>query len=444
MFSSETVAGSSRRDYLRTALAWSISGAVTAGVASASGSFLRSVAYGDEPTKGAASTSTTVQPKRVAAVVTVYRPNSHADVILTKILQGWRHDGGPGPALQLASLYIDQPESSEFGIELSRKHGVPIFDSIEKAVCVGGESIPVDGVLSIGEHGTYPHNGIGQQLYPRRRFMEEIAATFEKRQRVAPVFNDKHLGPVWKDALWMYDRARALKIPYMAGSSLPVGFRTVDLDLPLASDIDEAVGIGYGGVEAYGFHALEMYQCHVERRRGGERGVKSVRFLEGSALAKALDDGVVSPVALQAALDAVPKKGPINVKDDKRAGLFLFDYVDGFRGAVLHLSTVQGTSIGLKLKGESKPLATAFGERTEPRYPHFAYLLKAIEQMIHTGKPTYPVERTLLTSGILDRCMNSRARGGDLLLTPELEIAYQPVQYPHAPHVDLLAPVRRG
>lgn len=393
---------------------------------------------------GVARDQAGLETKSVAAVVTIYSPNSHADVILTKILQGWAHDGGPGPALRLASVYIDQPDRSAFGIDLCRKHGIPVFNSIAEAVTVGGNSIPVDGVLSIGEHGSYPLNVYGQLLYPRRRFLDEILTTFEKHQRVVPVFNDKHLGPVWTDALAMYERTRTLKVPFMAGSSLPVGKRTAEISVPMGCDIDAAVGIAYGGLEVYGFHALELFQWHVERRHGAERGVKAVRFLEGPALWQAVDEGRVSTIALEAALSAVPKKGQPDIRKDPQAGLFLFEYVDGLTGAILYLSCVHGTSIGLSLKQSAQPIGTAFDELTEPRYPHFAYLLKAIEQMIYSGRSAYPVERTLLTSGILDRALRSRAEGGRRIETPELEIAYSPIDYPPAPHRDLNAPPRQA
>ncbi|MEZ6061697.1 MAG: hypothetical protein R3C19_15220 [Planctomycetaceae bacterium] len=417
-------AARSRRDCLKLAV-----GSVAAGYWGAH-AFAQDVATAAQP----------VQPKSVAAVVTIYFRNSHADVILGKILEGWKQDGGPGPALKLASVYVEQQPDTDIGRAICEKYGVPVFSSIEQAVTVGEDRIPVDAVLSIGEHGDYPDNEIGQKLYPRRRFMEEITATFEKYDRVVPVFNDKHLGPAWSDARWMYDRARQLQIPFMAGSSLPAGYRTSAIDLPTGCDIEAAVGIGYSGFEIYGIHALEFFQYHVERRRGAEQGVRSVQFLEGPAIWKAVDDGAVSQTALDAAVAAVPKSDNPDIRQDDKAGLFLFEYRDGLKGAIFMLSCIAGTSIGVKLRNRTEPLATAFDERTEPRYPHFAYLLKAIERMVHTGQPTYPVERTLLTSGVLDRVLTSRARGGARLETPELEIAYKPVHYPHAPHVDLLAP----
>ncbi len=408
----------SRRDCLHLATGALLGGAVSP------------LVFGQEDSK---DRDRQVQPKSVAAVVTHYRYNSHADVILGKILEGWEQDGGSGPALKLASLYVDQFPQDDLARKTCQKHGVPIFDSIEETVTVGSDRIPVDGVLSIGEHGNYPHNELGQQLYPRRRFFEEITATFEKYGRVVPVFNDKHLGPAWEDAKWMYDRARELKVPFMAGSSLPVGYRLSPIELPMNSEIEAAVGIGYSGLEIYGIHALEFYQYYVERRRGAERGVKSVRFLQGPEIWKAVDGGVVAQEALDAAFALVPKSGSPDMRHDEKAGLFLFEYTDGLQGAVIMLGCVAGTGIGLKLKGQSQPIATASDERTTPRHPHFAYLLKAIERMIHTGQPTYPVERTLLTSGILDRVLTSRARNGEELKTPDLAIAYQPVEYPHAP-----------
>src|SRR5258708_27145073 len=238
----------------------------------------------------------------------------------------------------------------------------------------------------------------------------------------------------------MYDRARELQVPFMAGSSLAVTFRDPEIAVPMGCQIEAAVSVGYSGLDIYGAHALECFQCLVERRLGAETGVKWVQCLERDAAWNAVDNGIVSKNVLEAALAALgvgPERHD-EMRRSERSTLFLFQYLDGLVGAVFMLPDfVGGNAVALKLKGQNGLLATRFEDRPQPRHPHFAYLLKGIERMIHTGVPSYPIERTLLTSGILDRALTSRVRKQEKLTTPELAIRYQPADYPHAPKPDL-------
>ena len=104
---------------------------------------------------------------KVAALVTEYFRGSHADVLVTKILEGYDLYGErTNSRISLASMYLEQADEEDIGVGLAQKHGVPMFESIGEALAVGGTGINVDGVVLIGEHGHYYENELGQQTLP--------------------------------------------------------------------------------------------------------------------------------------------------------------------------------------------------------------------------------------------------------------------------------------
>src|SRR4051794_26238047 len=199
--------------------------------------------------------------KKIAAIVTTYRPHSHADVIVTKYLKGFPTDEGVlEPRVDIASFYVDQFPSNDLSRRFAAEHNVPIYGSIMEALCLGGSELAVDGVLLIGEHGEYAWNEKEQHLYPRKFFLEQICGVMATSKRSVPVFNDKHLSYNWHDAKWMYDRMKALNAPFMAGSSLPTCWHSPWLEHPKETHLREACAVSYSGLDVYGFHVLETLQ----------------------------------------------------------------------------------------------------------------------------------------------------------------------------------------
>ena len=368
----------------------------------------------------------------VAAVVTSYFENSHADVIVGKILEGWRQQGGAGPDLELVSLYTDQIESNDLSRGLARKHGFRIAKTIDEAVTLGGNSLPVAGVLSIGEHGHYPRNEIGRVKYPRRRFFDEIIAAMRRCGTFVPLFNDKHLSWNWSDAKHMYEVAARHRIPFMAGSSLPVTWRYPAKELPVGSKIEEVMMVGYGGLESYGFHAIEALQCIVERRHGGETGVRAVTSVTGDQIWKAEKEGKWNRELLSSAMATFDGSADNLEKrlNPSKAAFYLIEYRDGLRATVAMLNNISGqNAVACRLRGHSQPFSIWFRLEEQKPFGHFEHLLQAIQHMVHTKQPAYPVERTLLTTGILDRVMNSLNQQGKRLVSPELAISYMPPKW---------------
>ena len=360
---------------------------------------------------GAAQSAEGKRLPRVAAINSIYRLRSHAYHIAGRFIYGYRREGVQHqPPFELVSMYNDQSPPEDLGPDVCRKHGVKLSKSVADAL--GGKSLDVDAVLLIAEHGDYPVNEYGQILYPRFAMFEQIVDVFKSAGRSVPVFVDKHLSYDHRQAAKMVQTARAMKFGLMAGSSLPVTWRRPELDPPLQTPLREGLvcfGFDRGPAEVYFFHALEALQCLLERRVGGETGVKQVTGLEGDAVWKAGDAGLWSWSLLDAAVRHNPSRNYGEIREQvQRPQALLVEYSDGTRGAVLNLvEAVSELSFAGRVEGKTEPLATSFVLPAPPGAKFFDALVENIEKFFTTGQSPYPVERTLLTSTILDLGLRS-------------------------------------
>jgi hypothetical protein len=382
---------------------------------------------------------------KLAAICTTYFKYSHAQHIVDRFLEGYGWNGRHHhPAMDLISIYIDQIGAND--VSKSRLEQFPsmkLYPSIAEALTLGGNRLAVDGVILVGEHGRYPRNDRGQTLYPRYEFFNEIVKVFKDSGRSVPVFNDKHLSWKWEWARAMYDTSRRMGFPLMAGSSLPVTWRTPSIEMPLGARVREALCVCYGGVDSYDFPGLETLQGMVERRRGGETGVKWVQAYRGESFWKAHQEGVWPKDLVEAALcrshTLKPAREGFNhvfpsaeemrllVKDPVA---YRYEHQDGLICTMLLMGgLVEDFNFAARLDGRSGILSTQMYLPMPPARTSlanfFSPLVNNFEQMYLTGKETYPLERTLLTTGLTAAGVESLFRQQAKYDTPHLAIAYQ-------------------
>jgi hypothetical protein len=227
----------------------------------------------------------------------------------------------------------------------------------------------------------------------------------------------------------MVEISKELKFPMLAGSSVPVAYRVPAIDTPFGAAQKHAVAISYSGLDIYGFHVLEALQCLVERRKGGETGVGSVQCFEGRECWTFLDRNAWADRLFREALThSKTRKAGAPQDLVKDPAVFVLEYNDGLRAAAfLMTGLVEDFTAAIDVEGQAKPVSMLMYLQERRPHHHFGCLVKNIETMFETGKAPYPVERTLLTSGILDFALESRIQGHKKLGTPDLaRVRYQP------------------
>ncbi len=397
------------------------------GVCGLSGLITAATSRAQAPQPGAAA----AKKLRVAAINSIFRLRSHAYHIVGRMVHGFQKDGlHHQPNLQVVRMFNHQTPPDDLSPGFCKTHGIELVKSVSEALG-GKEKLDVDAVALIIEHGDYPINEFEQILYPRWELFQEIVEVFRASGRSVPVFNDKHLSYDHKRAAEMVATAKKMGFGLMAGSSLPVTWRVPQIEVPLNTPFEEGVvAFGYDRsyAEIYLFHALECLQCMLERRQGGETGVKSVQCLQGDDVWKACDDGRISWPLVVEAIGRSPSAnvGPIRENVLKPLAI-LIQYADGTRGTVLNLiEAVSDFCFAGRVRGQQQPVGFCFDLPAPPGARFFDPLTFHIEQFFHTGMPHYPVERTLLTSTMLDLALRSRRNASKIDSSPLLAVSYPP------------------
>ncbi|MCE9606446.1 MAG: hypothetical protein K8U03_16245 [Planctomycetia bacterium] len=394
---------------------------------------------------------------KIAAVFSELRFRSHAYNILENFFAPYLFNGAlVDPGVEIVSFYVDQFPKDDLARGVSKQLQVPIFRTIDEALCVGGKELAVDGVLMIGEHGEYLINEFGVREYPRKLWFDQIMRTMRRSNRFVPVFNDKHFSYRWDWAKEMVDEARSVGMPLMGGSSVPLAERRPALELPADAPLEEALSIHGGGLESYDFHSLEILQSFVEGRLGPqgrtETGVASIEFFDGEAARSAAAAGRWSPALFAAAMEAEaetpvvrqprPPLGerPQQIREEKEKPpqdnvaqikhAIAITYRDGLRATVLAVGTSSNRwNFACKLRGETKPRATVMYNGPWGNRGLFKALSHAVQRFYIDRREPWPAERTLLTTGMTAAAIRAKQTPGRALETPELAIAYVPTDW---------------
>ena len=388
----------------------------------------------------AAGAAPSLARKKIALLGTVVSLHSHAQHFLDRLALGYTWGGKwQPPQVDLVSLFVDQFPAKDLARSRAKKYGIPIFPSIAEALTLGTGKLAVDGVVIIAEHGDYPRNETGQTLYPRYEFFKQAVEVFETSGRSVPVFNDKHLSTDWRQCAAMVADAKRLGFPFLAGSSLPVTRRLPAIDLPWGTPLTESVAIGYGGVDSYDFHGLETAQCMSERRRGGEAGIRSVQALRGAkmweqvAMRETTQRLLVAALCRSHNLPVVEgyQNAPVSFDWARRvfpdAFAYFIEHRDGFRTTLFMLPIRDFNYAGLD--GETDAITSCqmylpMPGSSSTTADFFNPLVHHITRMVLENRAPYPIERTLLTSGMLLTAVESLHREGAIIETPEMEVRY--------------------
>ena len=373
--------------------------------------------------------------RKIAFLLDEFASPSPAQQLLDRFLIGYPRDGA-WHKLQSAGVtaYLAVSAESNFGTRPEEFH-LGVAPTAERAVA-GADAV----VIVARRPGALANEAF-------------LRIALEEAPEGAACFVHGALANNLASARKFADKAASRRIALRSGTPLSVTWRLPAMDVPMGTPLTEALIVvqvnplsiqatppsppaTLAGAE---LQALDGLLPVVERRRGGESGIRSVRFLEGKGLWRAGEKGLWPWPLLAAALSRSHTPQGDAVSDGRTqdlAGLglvpklarnprgWLLEHGDGLRTAILVLDGVVA-DFNFAVRAQNGDLHSAQLFRAPaPAEHHFSRLAAVMEDFFLGNPPPWPVERNLLIAGLLEKFGKPSSLSGQRLETPELNIAY--------------------
>jgi hypothetical protein len=366
----------------------------------------------------------TMRPlRRIAFLLEEFSTPSPAQQLLDRFLVGYPRDGQWHKFDDVTiSAYLAVTSESDFGSRVE-EHDLVIASTVERAIenadavvivprrpgALANEDF-VKLALELAPEGgaCFVHGTLANSDISARAFAAQAA------KRTINLLAGTAMGVTW--------RLPPIEVP--ADTPLTEALIVVQVSTLFTTSSQPASAATLAGAE---LNALEGLLPRIEKRRGGESGVRAVRWMEGRELWRAGDKGQWSWPLLAAALSRshTPQGDPVTdgrTQDLVGLGLvpklarnprgWLIEHRDGMRSAILVLDgVIADTTFALRAKDGPVFSAQLF-RAPPPIEQHFSLLAAALEDLFRTGQSPWPLQRGILVAGLLETFRNSAAKSG--------------------------------
>lgn len=344
-----------------------------------------------------------------------------AQQLLDRFLLGYRRDGQFHRVAGLrvvAHLAADATTTAGENAELSRRiadHGLRLAPTLADSLRTADAVVLVPRSTAAAPAETL------------------VTAVLEQIPRGAACFIHGALATHLAAARAALRLAETRQIPLAAGTALPLTWRLPQVDLPANARVAEALIVVQGPSPLAELHALDGLLPLLERRAGGERGVRRMKFLAGPELWCAGDHGEWSWPLLSTALSRSDSPQGDTLLDGRTQDLvglgvvpklardprgWLLEHADGVRSALLVLDgVVADYNFAIRLHNRLDISAQLF-RAPIPAQEHFTPLAAALEDFFRTAQAPWPARRSLLTAVLLEAARRSTATPGQWISTP--------------------------